>query len=253
MCTLLQRVAGYHTISQEALQTWDAVDLLPVQSLYLDVLLRETCPIMLQGDYTAVAAAAESVLSRPGAVLARGSGNDADMSQQPELDHLATEQQLVFSKAQVALQDLLQQQHSYEPQEMASKTTEHAEVDQQTDKHCLHSASAPKHVHNCSQPNISPSREAKHRKRRKAAHRAAAIVEGPAAVASTQPVLLTPLMQKVEQQQLAQQAEITRQDQQVQQLAASQGACLVDVRDWLLAGLVTLLRKDCRAVVDICR
>ncbi|WIA15231.1 hypothetical protein OEZ85_001907 [Tetradesmus obliquus] len=64
-----KRIAAHQTVTSEVLNSCGARSLQPVQPLYFDALLREPCPVVLQGDYAAVTRAAEGQLAQPGAFL----------------------------------------------------------------------------------------------------------------------------------------------------------------------------------------
>lgn len=255
---LLQKLAAHQTVTQEVLSSCGATPLQPVLPIYLDALLREPCTVMLQGNYATVAQAAEVELSQPGAVLLRSTTTAVDATEWLNIAHEQQEQQQVFKGMEQALQHLLQQEHEAGQQQEALDGDHTSYMVDQQQQQQQQKGMSTTSVIESSKPTLgvspksqSPSYVPKQKKRSRK-HTAAAD-EDAAASAAAQPAGQTPLMQKLEQLKVLKQSRAAQQQQQAQELARIKGASLIDVRQWLMAGLVSLLSKDAAELVERCR
>jgi hypothetical protein len=256
----VQRVAAHQTVTYELLSSCGARSLQAVQPLYFDALLREPCPVVLQGDYTAVARAAEGQLSQPGAIpgsmLQQGHPAFASGAEQQQL---AAKQLQVINDLQQALQALQQEQEAVEQQMLMEQLGD----DQQLSRGpspgpaygCkslpVSKAASPEKVSAAAAAAAQQRRRQGQRSKRRAAAAAAQAADdatAPAAVAGQ-----TPLMQRLDQLKLTKQLMQAQQQQAAQALVEAESCSVLDVRQWLLAGLLASLKKDAAAVVACSR
>jgi hypothetical protein len=261
----LQRIAAHQTVTCELLSSCGARSLQPVQPLYFDALLREPCPVVLQGDYSAVTRAAEGQLAQPGSlsgnILLQGlPGKQAIASASgAEQQQLAAKQLQVIHELQHALQALQQEQEAVEQQLLVEQQQQIGD-DQQLSRGPspgpayggnslpVSQAASPEKLSAAAAAAgaAQQKRRQGHRSKRRAAAAQAAADEAasPAAVAGQ-----TPLMQRLEQLKLAKQLMQAQQQQAGQALVEAESCSMLNVRQWLLAGLLASLKKDAAAVV----
>ncbi|KAF6264137.1 hypothetical protein COO60DRAFT_220743 [Scenedesmus sp. NREL 46B-D3] len=262
-----KRIASHQTVTYELLSSCGARTLQPVQPLLLDALLREPCPLVLQGDYSAVACTAEGQPAQPGSlpgcVLLQGpSGRPAGdgSASGAEQQQLAAEQLQVIHELQEALQALQQEQEAVGQQTLLEQQQQQLHGDGQQVPQApspgpaygskslpVSQAASPEKLSSAAAAGAAQQKKRQgHRsKRRAAAAKAAADDDAaPAAVAGQ-----TPLMQRLEQLKLAQQLMQAQQQQAAQAVVDAESCSVADVRQWLLAGLLSSLKKDVAAVV----
>lgn len=259
--TILKRIAAHQTVTSEVLNSCGARSLQPVQPLYFDALLREPCPVVLQGDYAAVTRAAEGQLAQPGALsgslqpqgLTGKHAGDAVVGA-AEQQQLAAKQLQVIQELQHTLLALQQEQDAVEQQLLLEQQQQIGD-DQQLSRGPspgpayggkslpVSQAASPEKL-SAAAAAQQKRRQGQRSKRRAAAAQAAADDAAPAAVAGQ-----TPLMQRLEQLKLAKQLMQAQQQQAAQALVEAESCSVLDVRQWLLAGLLASLKKDAAAVV----
>ncbi|KAF8060600.1 Pacrg [Scenedesmus sp. PABB004] len=264
-----KRLAAHQTVTWELLASVRAPPLAPVQSVYLDALLREPCPLVLQGDYADVARAAEAELAaQPGAVLLRGlpsaGGGGGAPAGEPAGAGVAgpsaaaarqaaavQELEQALEALQAAEQALLAEQAAEAAAEAAAAAAEEGEAAEGGGDQAASPAARGAAGSSAKSPRRSPrkaAREARGRARRRAAA-GGEPGDGPGGEEAGQ----TPIMQRLEQLKLAKQLVAAQQAAALQATVDDAGSSLVDLRQWLLAGLLALLRKDAATLVARCR
>jgi hypothetical protein len=276
---LLQALAAHQTVTVELLSSCKAAPLQPVKQLYLDSLMREPCTVVMQGDYADIAAEATSAL-QPGTLAAINAQLAATLD---ELSDAAQELQQhgTVDKLQRAVQRL-QQAELEAPAEAAAEVNERLcespreqpVSDQQPDPSAVRfsgvfSAAKPspeKAPAAASAAAKGPSSSAgpagggragrKKRQGRASALRSSGVGSLRASVAGLtgeQPAGVTPLMQKLEAVQVAHAVETAAGRCRERRALQAWGACELDVRQWLLAGMLQSLQQDAAVVVQRCR
>jgi hypothetical protein len=267
----------------ELLQSCKAAPLQPVQQLYLDSLLREPCTLVMQADYSAVTAEAMATL-QPGKLaeldkqLADTLGELADtqlvLQQQKAADQVqqavetlqsAEQEAALAEEAQRATLILLQERPLMDQQDPAGEGVRFSGVFEAT-KPCSSKAAAPAAA--ATSPGVKAGSGRAGRKKRhgsrapqlraSAAGSPAAAAAGAAAEPSSckqteQPAGVTPLMQKLESMEAAHKAEAAADRCKERRCLREWGACELDVRQWLLAGMLQSLEQDTALVVAHCR
>lgn len=274
---LLQRIAGHQIMRVELLQSCKAAPLQPVKQLYLDSLLREACPLVMQGDYAAVAAEAAATL-RPGQLAAA----DAQLAETlTELDDAVQELQKRSAVADLRRAvDVLQQVEQGEQQaadgEQPEFLTQELPVSDQQDPaggvrfSGVFTAAkrspgkTPMVLAAEGSPSPGPSSRSARKKRQgratsKQRSSAAGLPgqkgasPGPHSVDNQQAAGVTPLMQKLEGMQLEHEAYAAAGRYREWACLQAWGASELDVRQWLLAGMLQSLQQDAAVVVARCR
>lgn len=272
VCLYLQRLAGHQTLTTELLQSCKAGPLQPVKALYVDSMLREPCKLVMQGNYAAIAAEAASAL-QPGHLTA------ADMQLADTLQNLADVQQELqqrraVDQVQRAVQGL---QQAEQEQQLAAETQtvtmqEQPVLDQQ-DSEALRFSGVftaakpfPGKAAAASEPAAGANLGRAGRKKRQgratkprtsaagsAANPVQASAGSPGKHTGEQPAGVTPLMQKLEGMQAVQDAEAAAHRYTAHCCLQAWDACELDVRQWLVAGMLEALQQDAAAVVARCR
>jgi hypothetical protein len=281
---LLQRIAGHQTVTVELLHSCKAPPLQPVKQLYLDSLLREPCPLVMQADYAAIAAEAMATL-QPGkmaeadAQLAQTLGELADTQQ-------ALQQQKAMNKVQQAVQELQQAEQEAQLAEDAQHGSFGAQEERPVSDQLApatvrlsgaFTAAKPSPSKGAAVPAVAagpspgPTAGAGRASRKKRQGRgsqqrtsgtgalaagAAASGNGTADASSSKggrPAGVTPLMQKLEALGAAHEVEAAAGRYNQRRCLQAWGACELDVRQWLLAGMLQSLQQDAAVVVARCR
>lgn len=281
---LVQRIAGHQTVTVELLHSCKAPPLQPVKQLYLDSLLREPCPLVMQADYAAIAAEAMATL-QPGKMaeadtqLAQTVGELADTQQ-------ALQQQKAMNKVQQAVQQLQKAEQEVQLAEDAQQGSftaqEERPLSDQLDPAALRfsgvfTAAKPSPSKGATAPAVAvgpspgPTAGAGRASRKKRQGRAsqprtsgtgelaagaAASGNGTAEASSSKgerPAGVTPLMQKLEAMGAAHLVEAAAGRYNERRCLQAWGACELDVRQWLLAGMLQSLQQDAELVVVRCR
>lgn len=281
-CLALQRIAGHQTITVELLHSCSAGPLQPVKQLYLDSLLREPCPLVMQADYAAVAAEAMATL-QPGKLA------EVDTQLAETLAELADAQQALqkhsaIDQVQAAAQDLQKAEHEAQlaaEAEQASLGVQERPMSDQQDPSAVRFSGvftatkpSPSKVPASSAPAGSPgptsgtSRASRKKRPGRASQLRSSVTgglqggaagrpgsTGAASCSSNgeQPAGLTPLMQKLEAMEAAHEAEAAFGRYNERRCLQAWGACELDVRQWLLAGMLQSLQQDAALVVARCR
>jgi hypothetical protein len=233
--------------------------------LYFDALLREPFPVVLQGDYTAVARAAEGQLSQPGAVpgsmLQQGQPYNPAFASGAKRQQLAAKQLQVINDLQQALQALQQEQEAVEQQLLMEQLGD----DQQLSRGPspgpafggkslpVSQTASPEKLSTAAAAAAQQRRRQGQRSKRRAAAAAAAQAAAEDAAAPAAVAGQTPLMQRLDQLKLTKQLMQAQQQQAAQALVEAESCSVLDVRQWLLAGLLASLKKDAAAVVACSR
>lgn len=272
----------------ELLQSCKAAPLQPVQQLYFDSILREPCTLVMQADYTAVAAEAMATL-QPGKLaeldkqLTETLGDLADtqqvLQQQKAADQVqqavetlqrAEQEAALAEEAQQASLGLLQERPLQDQQDPADGAVRFSGVFEATKPGLSKGAAAAAAAAAAGSPGVKAAdssrtgRKKRHgnrppQLRASAAGLRAAAAGGAAAEPSSckqteqQPAGVTPLMQKLESMEAAHKAEAAAERCKERRCLREWGACELDVRQWLLAGMLQSLEQDTALVVAHCR
>ena len=234
----------------------------------------------MQGDYAAIAGEAATAL-QPGrlaamdAQLAETLQDLADVVQ--ELQHHRAVDQV--QHAAQALQQLEQAEQEQQQQQLAAEPLAHVpsfEERLEHDQLDLESArfSGVFTANKLSPSKLpagssagpaatgsSPGRAARKKRQGRAARQrspgsapgAGHSGHGPGSTSGEQPAGVTPLMQKLEGMQAVQEAQIAAARYNTHRCLQAWGACELDVRQWLLAGVMEALQHDTSALVMRCR
>jgi len=232
---VVQAIAAHQTITHELLHSCGAAALAPVQALYCDSLLQDPCLIVLLGDYSEVAAAAHAQLGS-GSMLVQVA--QEGLQQQPAAAEAGPQEHHVLKQLQQMLQ-ALQHHAAEEPQQPEGQ----AHYDQRAACSELAASKGPFHQVVSSTLSKSPLRR-RHKRRVSSASLASLDVTD----AAEEPGQ-TPLVQKMERSWGLQMELRGRQRKQLADFVQSCNCMLVDLRQWLSAGLLTALRKDAALLV----
>jgi hypothetical protein len=180
-----------------------------------------------------------------------------------EQQQLAAKQLQVINELQQALQALQQEQEAVEQMLLLEQQQHQLGVDQQLSRGGspgpayggkslpVSLAASPEKLSAAAAAAAQQGRRQGQRSKRRAAAAAAAAAAdatAPAAVAGQ-----TPLMQRLDQLKLVKRLMQAQQQQAAHALVEAESCSVLDVRQWLLAGLLASLKKDADAVVACSR
>jgi len=237
LCILVvQAISAHQTITHELLQSCGAAALAPVQALYCDSLLQDPCSIVLFGDYSEVAAAVRAQLGS-GSMLVKASPEG--LPQQPAAAAPESQEHHVLKQLQQMLGDM-QHQSGEEPQQPQRQAHE----DPQAACPGVAAIKGPS-------PQLISSTLGKSPLRRRHKRRLISASTAPPDMADApEEPGQTPLVQKMNYSRNLQAELRGQQRKQLGDFLQSCNCMLVDLRQWLSAGLLTALRQDAALLVQ---